>query len=375
MGETTGISWCDHTFNAWWGCTKVSPACDRCYAETWAKRTGFKIWGQDAERRFFGDKHWNELIRWDNAAARDGVKRKVFWNSMSDFMEDRRDLDRWREQAFGYMRVTNNLTHLLLTKRPQNYRRFLPLSWQRGEMPGNIWCGTTVETDAYYWRVDALGEIPASVRWLSIEPMLGPMSKLYELLGGIGWVIVGGESGHGARPMHEHWAMDIRDQCVAAGVKFHFKQWGAWVPCIPGVRCAGCKLISIADGSELETGSEQHPHDAYMHPTSRNHEAKLDGLFWRQMPGRADHIDRALRVIKKLRSVPGTVQPRAKLLSDLGMDRNWQIELELALSHEFGLNVDLRLPDQEFTTVNHVLECVADAIERGETCSNAPIAE
>jgi protein gp37 len=228
LGANSSIEWTHHTFNPWWGCTKVSPACDHCYAETWAKRTGFQIWGQDAERRFFdGEKHWAGPRRWNEAAALAGERRRVFCGSMCDVMEYGEQFTPYRRKLEGLIYLTANLDWLLLTKRPQNFRRYLPARWLDGA-PHNVWGMTTVENKQCLWRIDELREFPFAVRGLSVEPLLEDLGHID--LTGISFVIVGGESGAKARPMHPDWARSLRDQCIAANVKFFFKQWGEWAP-------------------------------------------------------------------------------------------------------------------------------------------------
>jgi protein gp37 len=223
MGETTEISWTDHTFNPWAGCTKVSPECDNCYAEKDTNRRGFVKWGKDATRRRTSEWYWNQLGKWNRAAQSEGIRRRVFIGSWCDIMEDNSQLAPIRADLYPRIETCESLDLLLLTKRPQNFRRFFPLSWIDSPLP-NVWGMTTVGTADYRWRIDALRETPFAIRGLSMEPLLGPIGDLD--LRGIHWVIVGGESQHGARAMHPDWAREIRDQCVAAGVAFHFKQWG-----------------------------------------------------------------------------------------------------------------------------------------------------
>lgn len=223
MGITTGISWTHHTFNPWAGCTKVSPACDRCYAEIETKRYGFVTWGKDGPRRRTSAKYWDQLERWNTAARIAKERRRVFIASWADVMEENRQLDPIREELWPRLEPLESLDLLLLTKRPQNFKRYLPRDWQRFPRI-NVWGMTTVESKEYLWRADALRETPFVVRGLSIEPLLGPLGTLN--LSGIHWVIVGGESQHGARAMRPEWAREIRDQCLQAGVAFHFKQWG-----------------------------------------------------------------------------------------------------------------------------------------------------
>lgn len=226
VGETTAISWCHHTFNTHWGCEKISPACDNCYAESTSKRYGFKIWGQDSERRFFGDKHWSDPLKWNALAHKAGVRRRVFCSSMADVMEDREDLHSVRSRLYELIKGTPHLDWLLLTKRPENFTRFLPSSWlaYRGEMPTNIWGMTTVESAAYLRRIDHLNAIPFAVRGLSIEPMLEAFS-VGSALKKIQWVIVGTESGNGCRPMQLAWARGLRNECRQNSVAFFAKQF------------------------------------------------------------------------------------------------------------------------------------------------------
>lgn len=258
MGINSAIEWTTHTFNPWWGCTKVSPACDHCYAETWAKRTGFEIWGQDATRRFFGDKHWAEPLKWSRDAEKTGERSRVFCASMCDILEDRRDLDASRQRLWDLIEETPFLDWLLLTKRPQSYQRMLPAAWRENPRP-HVWLGATVESPEYLWRVVYLLVVRAAVHWISAEPLLASVDfkpHLFRLkcgacrtelwpsqfrgecpvcgngtvqeIPGLGLIIVGGESGPKARPSHPRWFRDVRDQCVAAGVPYFFKQHGDW---------------------------------------------------------------------------------------------------------------------------------------------------
>lgn len=247
MGEITGIGWTDHTFNPWAGCTKVSPECDHCYAEADTAFHKYVEWGKDAPRRRTSPAYWKQLEKWDRAALRDGVRRRVFIGSWCDIMEDNRQVAPIRADLFPKLECTPALDKLLLTKRPQNFRRFLPRHWLERPLP-DVWGMTTVGLAEYSWRIDALRDTPFAVRGLSCEPLLGPLPHLD--LRGIHWVIVGGESQRGARPMRAEWARDIRDQCVAAGVAFFFKQWGSHNSDLARIgnsgKSAGCEL----DGRE-----------------------------------------------------------------------------------------------------------------------------
>ncbi len=243
MAENSAIEWTDHTFNPWWGCAKVSPACDRCYAEAWAKRTGHGVWGPRAPRRLFGDDHWRRPLRWNRDAARSGRRARVFCASMADVFEWRADLRGPRRRLWALVEATPNLDWLLLTKRPHLARRLAP--WGT-DWPDHVWLGATVENQRFAGkRIPFLLDTPSRYRFLSCEPLLGPID-LAEWIDGLDWVIAGGESGAGARPAHPDWIRGLRDQCAAAGAAFHFKQWGAWRP----VRGADEKVSFVRMGKK-----------------------------------------------------------------------------------------------------------------------------
>jgi protein gp37 len=229
LGKNTTIEWTDHTFNPWWGCTKVSPACDHCYAEAWDKRTGGNHWGAHAERRTFSEKHWEEPLRWNRAAAAGGSQRRVFCASMADVFDNAAP-DGARERLWQVIRATPRLDWQLLTKRPQNIVKMLPANW--GDGYGNVWLGTTAENqEEADRRIPHLLSVAVRVRFLSCEPLLGPISlRPTWLREQLHWIIAGGESGPKARPSNPEWFRSLRDQCVSAGVAFHFKQWGNWAP-------------------------------------------------------------------------------------------------------------------------------------------------
>lgn len=242
MGENSHIEWCDHTFNPWIGCTKVSPGCVNCYAEA-------------------RDLRWNAAAAAVHPAAigtewERHSRPRVFCASLADWLDDEVPIE-WLADLLLLILATPNLDWLLLSKRPQNWKsrltKTLPLfkqwgvsaggpvrNWLSGVYtpPANVWLGTTVEDQTRAdERIPALLAIPARVRFLSCEPLLGPVDL--RLLGilqdasegspSLHWVICGGESGPNARPMHPAWARSLRDQCAAAGVPFHFKQWGEWL--------------------------------------------------------------------------------------------------------------------------------------------------
>lgn len=234
MGQETAISWTDHTFNPWWGCVKVSPACQHCYAETFSKRVGQKVWGVDAGRRFFGPKHWAEPLKWNADAVKAGVRRRVFCASMADVFEDRSDLVWPRSDLFELITETPALDWLLLTKRPENIRKMVPPVWLTHPIP-NVWYGTTAENQQYFdVRIQELLKVPAAVLFLSCEPLLGPIDLGLPMTSDnplmvdrhVDWVIAGGESGAHCRSSDPEWFRSLRDQCVGSATAFHFKQWG-----------------------------------------------------------------------------------------------------------------------------------------------------
>jgi len=227
MARNSPIEWTHHTFNPWWGCTKVSPACAHCYAEKWSRRVGLKLWGEEEPRRFFGDRHWHEPVIWNAEAARARVRRRVFCASMADVFEPREDLHPWRLRLWALIEKTPWLDWLLLTKRPEFIGDLVP--WT-GLWPENVWLGSTAENQLWLIRrVKQLARYPAVVRFISCEPLLASVD-LTPILGLVDWVIAGGESGANARPSHPEWFRLLRDQCLASGVAFHFKQWGEWSP-------------------------------------------------------------------------------------------------------------------------------------------------
>ncbi len=234
--ETSGIQWTDATFNPWWGCVKVSPACTHCYAETFARRVGKDVWGPNAPRRFFADKHWNEPVKWDAKAAKEGRRRtRVFCASMADVFEDRDDLIPHRARLFDLIERTPNLDWLLLTKRTDMVMHMVPVQWETA-FPANVWMGTTVEDQKRAdERIPHLLRVPARVRFLSMEPLFESVDLAYACFNGtdsfgtmpgLHWVIAGCESRGSAagRPTKDEWLRSLRDQCAMANVPFFLKQ-------------------------------------------------------------------------------------------------------------------------------------------------------
>ena|ERR1035437_3662349 len=210
----SSIEWTDATWNPVTGCTKISPGCKHCYAERMANR--LKLMGQTNYRNGFEitlQPHMLELpLKWK-------TPKRIFVNSMSDLFHTDVPVS-YIEDVFAVMRQAHWHQYQVLTKRSE---RLLELS-PRLKWAPHIWMGVSVENTAYIGRIDDLRKTKAHVRFLSLEPLLGPLQKLN--LRGIDWAIVGGESGPGARPVNTAWVTDIRDQCLRAGVAFFFKQWG-----------------------------------------------------------------------------------------------------------------------------------------------------
>lgn len=247
MGKESGIAWTNATFNPWWGCVKVSEACDRCYAETWAKKMKSDVWGKDAPRRFFGEKHWNEPRVWNRAAEKAGVRKRVFCASMADVFEKREELDPWREKLWKLIEETPWLDWLLLTKRTALATQMVPSSWAGG-WPAHVWAGTTTENQHWYdQRVPSLMKIPARIHWLSLEPLLSSVDLHLDTMEmkKPDWFIVGGESGVGSRPMEAGWITSIRAQAEKHGKAFFFKQKGEIL-----AKAMGCSAKKGDDPSE-----------------------------------------------------------------------------------------------------------------------------
>jgi protein gp37 len=237
MAERTSIEWTDATWSPWEGCQKAGPGCDHCYAESMNKwlRKG-ENWGPGAPRREYSDAHWQKPLHWNATAAKAGKRMRVF-PSVCDPFDNAVD-PAWRARFFALIGCTPHLDWLLLTKRIGNAAKMLDAPGMPQSMPSNIWLGATVVTQEEADRdIPKLIATPASRRFLSIEPMLGPIWLYDNWLYGAGWdepaldwVIAGGESGRGARPAHPDWFRSLRDQCGEAGVPYLFKQWGEWTP-------------------------------------------------------------------------------------------------------------------------------------------------
>lgn len=225
MAANSSIEWTESTWNPVVGCTILSPGCTNCYAMRLARR--LEAMGQPkyagTTRVSGGRPKWNGVVRVDEESLRLPATwkagRMIFVNSMSDLFHEAVPLEFIR-QVFTTMSDTPQHTYQILTKRAERLRELSDaLEW-----PGNIWMGVSVESADYEFRIDHLRRVAAKIKFLSLEPLLGPLDRLN--IEGIDWVIAGGESGPGARSVHADWVRSIRDQCIRAGVAFHFKQWG-----------------------------------------------------------------------------------------------------------------------------------------------------
>ncbi len=359
MAENTKIEWADHTFNPWEGCTKVSPGCANCYAENRNARFGGGTapnWGKGKPRRRTSAANWNKVRKWNREAEEiehaynveigghfteaDEMleaphRPRVFCASLADWLDDEVPIE-WLADLLDLIRECSSLDFLLLTKRPELWEARLSevcyidgdsiaWSWLRNIAPANVWVGTSVEDQKRAdERIPKLLSIPAEVRFLSCEPLLGEVNVEwvfdptgYLSCGGfpececdgckslarfprdeygsyakIHWVICGGESGSNARPMKPDWARSLRDQCEAAGVPFLFKQWGCWRPAEAGEMHWQSARIELFFESEkcgyyCDPGRDFHPHGGqYMRYFTKARSAGrlLDGVEHTEFP-------------------------------------------------------------------------------------------
>jgi protein gp37 len=217
VSEASTIEWTEATWNPVSGCEQVSPGCDHCYAMKFAERF------RGVPRHYYST-GFDVTLR-PNMLDRPGTWKKprfIFVNSMSDLFH-RFVSDDYIDEVFNRMERFDWHVYQLLTKRPERMRRYVKDRYSERPIPIQIWLGTSIESNDYAWRADMLRECNAAVRFLSIEPMLGPVNRVS--LEGISWVIAGGESGPGRRPMESLWVRDVRDRCTSTGVAFFFKQW------------------------------------------------------------------------------------------------------------------------------------------------------
>jgi protein gp37 len=228
MAMNSAIEWTDHTFNPWTGCTNISPGCDNCYAEAWSKRSGQVKWGNSPRKRTT-ESYWKAPHIWQRKAAefaaQHGRRQRVFCASLADVFDNQAEPE-WRSDLFKVIKETPSLDWQLLTKRPQNIRKMLPADWGVTGY-SNVWLGFTAEDQLRFeQRKRFLKEIPASIWFISYEPAIGAL-RISDNDPKPDWLISGGESGHGARPMVSQWARDIVEDCKRLGIAAFHKQWGA----------------------------------------------------------------------------------------------------------------------------------------------------
>lgn len=338
--EASKIQWTDNTFNPWIGCTKVSAGCKFCYAEAdMDKRRKRVTWGVNGTRSVTSYVYWRKPLLWNLAAQAQNKQIKVFCASLADVFEkwdgqlvdskgqtltwdDRHDvdgipcyhvgaskydgntiltLDIMRAELFKLIERTPYLIWQLLTKRPENVMGMIPEHW-REKFPSNVWIGTSVEDQEQAdIRIPHLIKIPADVRFLSCEPLLGAIefsdvtnrADATSLLGkpalaGIDWVIAGGESGRDARPMHPDWLRSMRDQCRAADVPFLFKQWGEWGEGARGKDFTSNKCIMVGYSGRIYRGTIPSGDNTYlMSKVGKSISGRmLDGKEYSQFPNK-----------------------------------------------------------------------------------------
>lgn len=324
MSEQTSIEWADSSWNPIRGqnarhtCARISPGCDNCYAATMTRR-GF---GGTAPIDYGVGETPNDPARLDETALAQPLRwktaRKVFVCSMTDLFGTWVP-DEWIDRIFGVMAAAHGHTFQVLTKRPSRMAAYLtalpergvpvmvrtgvngrgPLILERARHPEfvgwplpNVWVGTSIETDAYVWRANVLREIPAAVRWISAEPLLGGLPSLS--LAGIDWLVAGGESGAKARPSHPDWYRDLRDRCQASGTAFFMKQWGEWGPDRPGGVApgglAGRLKVFKPDGTPYSGRGHDwnEPGMTSMYRVGKHRSGRdLDGRTWDEFPAPA----------------------------------------------------------------------------------------
>jgi protein gp37 len=278
MAAQSRIEWTDSTFNPWVGCTKIAraggalSACDFCYAEKWAKRSGQVEWGNHARRRTT-DAYWRNALKWNSQVllfrSKHGRRQRVFCASLADVFDNQVD-PAWRVDLFKLICACDQIDWQLLTKRPQNIRKMLPPDWGSGYP--NVWLGTTTEdAPAYKQRVPYLLDVPATIRFVSYEPAIGPLGQLDIDGRSPDWVIIGGESGVRSdlrRFTNPQWARDAIAECRRVGAAPFLKQWGAYRN-NPYVVEGGC---SEQEAMRIDP------------PENGKGGGKLDGELWREFP-------------------------------------------------------------------------------------------
>lgn len=272
MGDTTKISWSDSTFNPWIGCTKVSEGCRNCYAETLVRRYQWTKWGPEGERVRTSVGNWRKPRGWNREAAAAGVRRRVFCASLADIFDERAP-EGARADLWQLIRETPSLDWQILTKRPERIAAELPPDWP---LP-NVWLGVSAENqETYDERWPVLLEVPAVVHFVSYEPAVGSLDIRQTEAARVGcgragvpqWIIIGGESGNGARVMTPAWARHLVSQCRALGVAVFLKQWGTY----------RSNPFVVERGLSRAEAERRDP------KTNGKGGALLDGLLYREFP-------------------------------------------------------------------------------------------
>jgi protein gp37 len=309
VSAITDIAWCHHTHNGWWGCTEVSEACDNCYARGIVARFAAGNWGRKGRRRFFNDEYWAQPKKWNAAAKREGRRHRVFAYSMGDWAEelpaghpDEEMMRATLERLWETIEATPSLDWLLLTKRADRIRLHEPFAGESIRFP-NVWLGTTVESDKRVSRLHDLLQAPASVRFVSAEPLRSSLMAMAPYIGGyllqtndgrwlrngtrdemrsasgtwrrgLDWVIAGAELAGKATPSDPTWFRELRDRCAAEGVPFFFKQWGSWAPlgALP-------KRVSALLRRRVEVGET-----TMVRITKKHDPRRLDGVLHEAFP-------------------------------------------------------------------------------------------
>lgn len=295
MSDKTSIEWAEATWNPIRGqnarhtCARISPGCDNCYAATMTRRglggtapIDYGVGEQPNDPARLDEKALTQPSRWKKG-------RQVFVGSMTDLFGTWVP-SAWLDRIFDEMENNPQHTYLVLTKRPRMMRDYINRRWTGAYLPQFIWLGTTIEADRYGYRANYLRETNAAVRWISAEPLIGGLPSLN--LDGIDWLVAGGESGPGARPMHPSWPRDLRDRCVAAGVAYFFKQWGAYAPetVACSARSAATALYVSPDATTKPARYGARPDGAVtVHRLGKHLTGRLlDGREWNEYPRTAD---------------------------------------------------------------------------------------
>ncbi len=300
MAENSKIEWTTkkypdgriipgHTHNEWIGCHHVSPGCERCYAESLDKRYqygGQTNWGSTAPRYLTSEHNRNNPYRWNRKAKAQGTRPFVFCSSLSDILEDHPLVNKWRPSLLDKIVQCDQLDWLLLTKRPENAARFLA-QWFDA-WPQHIWFGCTCENQTYAdKRREAMAAVPALHKFVSYEPAIGQVdwSGWQDI---IDWLIVGGESGHEARPMHPDWPIAARDWAVSNEIAFHFKQWGKYYPTEQHSPTGGGQVVYVAGNGRCVTDTPfaNITNGAMLWKAKSKQQAgrSLDGRTWNEFP-------------------------------------------------------------------------------------------